>query len=63
MSETIYVLTVIYCIYVIDEVEGERILAFIKDVLRIELSQLHKTYRNLRDSIINSIGFKKVSFA
>lgn len=63
MSETIYVLTVIYCIYVIDEVEGERILAFIKDVLRIELSQLHNTYRNLRDSILNSIGFKTVSFA
>ncbi len=63
MSETIYVLTVIYCIYVIDEVEGERILALIKDVLRIELSHLHKTYRNLRDSILNSIGFKTVSFA
>ena len=63
MSEIIYVLTVIYCVYVIDEVQGEKIVVCIKDVLHIELSFLHKTYRSLRDSILNSIGFKRVSFA
>ena len=63
MSEIIYVLTVIYCVYVIDEIQGEKIVACIKDVLNIELSLLHKMYRNLRNSIFNSIGLKRVNFA
>ena len=63
MSETIYVLTILYCAYVLDEVEGDRFVAFSKDVLHIDLSQVHKTYRNLRDSLLNSINFRSVSVA
>ena len=63
MYETIYVLTILYCAYVLDEVEGDRFVAFSKDVLHIDLSKVHKTYRNIRDSIFNSINSKTVSAA
>jgi hypothetical protein len=62
MSEIIYVLTVIYFVYVIEEVEGDRIVAFIKDVLRVDLTQLHKAYTNLRGSVFSLIRLKTVSF-
>lgn len=58
MSETIYVLTILYCVYVVDEAEGEKIVAFGKDVLHIDVTKAHKTYRNCRDSLLNSITSK-----
>ena len=39
MSETIYVLTVIYFVYVIEEAENGCIVAFIKDFLHVALSK------------------------
>ena len=63
MSETIYVLTILYCAYVLDEVEGDRLVASIKDVLHFDLSKVHKTYRNIRDSLFNSINSKSASVA
>ena len=63
MSEIIYILTVIYFGFVVNEVEGERIKAFIQDVLHVDLSRLHSAYTNLRDRLINSINTKKVNLA
>ena len=56
MSKIIYILTVLFFAYVVDEVEGDRIVAFIKDVFKKDLSQWHKKYRNLRDKIFNPFG-------
>jgi hypothetical protein len=63
MSETIYVLTVIYFAYVIEETEGECIVAFIKDVLHVDLSKLHNVYIGLRNKIGNLIRFKTMRVA
>ena len=63
MSETIYVLTVIYFAYAIEEAEGECIVAFIKDVLHVDLSKLHNVYIGLRNKIGNLIRFKTMRVA
>lgn len=62
MSEIIYVSTVIYFAYVVDDVEGDRIVAFFKDVLKINFSKIHIIYRKLRDSLLNFISSKTASF-
>ncbi len=61
MSETIYVLTLLYCVYVVDEAEGDKIVKFGKDVLHIDATKTHKTYRSIRDGVLNSINSKSVS--
>ncbi len=58
MSEIIYVLTVIYFAYVLEEVEGERIVAFFKDVLNLDLSAFHKVYVDFRSRCSSFIRFK-----
>ena len=66
MTEGIYILTMLYVVYVIDEVEGARIVVFIRDTLHIDLVQLHQKYRHYRDSItkaIESILPKKIQSA
>lgn len=61
MSEIIYVLTVIYFVYVIEEVEGDRIVACVNDVLNIDLSRVRQVYINLRVSLFRLIRLKKAS--
>ena len=56
MTEGIYVLTMIYAVYVVDDVEGARIVVFMRDTLHIDLVQLHQKYRHLRDSISGVIA-------
>ena len=56
MTEGIYILTMLYAIYVIDDVEGIRFVAFIRDTLQIDLVQLHQKYRHYRDSITKVIA-------
>jgi hypothetical protein len=63
MSETIYVLTVIYFAFVVEEAEGDSIVAFIKDVLHIDLSKSHNVYIGLRDKFYDLIRFKTMLVA
>lgn len=55
MTEGIYILTMLYAVYVIDEIEGDRIVVFIRDTLHFDLVQLHQKYRHYRDSITKVI--------
>jgi hypothetical protein len=55
MAGTIYMLTIVYAIYVIDFVEGARFVDFLKDSMHIDIVQLHQKYRHYRDSLIKVI--------
>ena len=61
MSELIYVLTVIYFVFVIESVEGDQIVAFMKRFLHIDLSQFRSAYTSLRDRFFNSMNLQPVS--
>jgi hypothetical protein len=63
MSETIYVLTVLYFVFVVEKVEGNCIVAFINDVFGLDLSKWHNIYVGYRDSMLNAISFKALGFA
>ena len=56
MTETIYILTILYAIYVIDDVEGSRIVVLIRDTTNVDLVKLHQKYRHYRDNITNVIS-------
>lgn len=61
MSEMIYVLTIIYVGFVVNEIEGDRIAAFMTDVLHIDLSHWQKTYTNLRSRLFQAVNIKTAS--
>lgn len=63
MSEIIYILTVIYFAYVLEEVEGDRLVILIKRVFHLDLSELHKAYTSFRGGLFSFIQLKTVSFA
>lgn len=63
MSEFIYVLTVIYFIFVVNEVEGDNITAFCRRVFAIDLSPIQKAYASLRERFLESINIKPPRFA
>jgi len=63
MSETIYVLTVIYFVYVVYVIEGERIGTLFKKILPVDFVLLQKTVTTLRDRFFNSFNFKSIHFA
>ena len=56
MTEGIYILTMLYAVYVVDDIEGVRIVVYIRDNLHLDLVSLHQKYRQLRDSISGVIA-------
>lgn len=56
MSETIYLLTVLYFIFVVEEAEGDQVAAFLKSVFKIDVNGVRSVYANLRGLIAQSLG-------
>ena len=52
MSEIIYVLTVVYFFYVVEEVEGDNIATFINNVFKIDISRMRSFYINTRNHVL-----------
>lgn len=57
MSKIIYIFTLLYTAYVIDEVEGDNIVGYLKETIQIDLSKLHRQYRSIRDNALKVISF------
>lgn len=58
MSESIYILTVLYFFFVADDYAGEQFISFMKKSFNLDLQHLHNSYRSLRDSILSSFNLK-----
>lgn len=56
MTEVIYLLSILFVLYVIDEIEGVRFVVFLRDEWHINLVPLHQKYRIFRDFFIRLIS-------
>lgn len=63
MSETVYLLTVLYFFFVVEKVEGKCIVAFINNAFDLDLTHWHNTYIKYRDSFLDALNFKAFSIA
>lgn len=59
MYELIYFLTMAYTAYVIDDVKGEQIIDFLKNVFHLDLTIYHSNFRSLKNSIQNALGLNQ----
>ena len=55
MTESIYILTMLYAIYVVDDIEGAGYVVYLRDNFHINLVPIHQQYRNLRDGLIKAV--------
>ena len=51
MTEKIYLLTIFYAMYAIDDVIGEKVFLFINDMFHLDLSVYHTSLRKMQTSI------------